>query len=58
MRLLLALEMGDEGLEVTRTGVRHRHPDWTEAQVHRESLRLLLGSELATRVLDRHTGQR
>ncbi len=54
-RLRQALEMSGSAREVTLAGIRYRHPEWTAAQVHRELLRLLLGNELATRVLDRGT---
>lgn len=54
-RLLQALEMSEDAREVTLAGIRHRHPDWTARQVHAELLRLLLGRELATRVLGRST---
>lgn len=50
-RLQLALEMSEESRQVTLAGIRHRHPDWTDAAVHRELLRLMLGRELATAVL-------
>ncbi len=39
-RLLLAFEMSDSIRELSRAGIRHDHPDWTEAQVARELLRL------------------
>ncbi len=52
-RLRMALEMSEEALQVTRAGVRHRHPDWTDAAVHDELLRLTLGRKLATAVLER-----
>lgn len=52
-RLQMALEMSEEGRQVTLAGIRHRHPDWTDAAVHRELLRLMLGRDLATAVLER-----
>lgn len=39
-RLLLALEMSLFARELAREGIRRDYPDWTEAQVARELLRL------------------
>jgi Rv0078B-related antitoxin len=39
-RLLTALEMSDLTRELARAGIRDAHPEWTEAQVKRELLRL------------------
>lgn len=52
-RLQMALRMSDDSREITLAGIRHRHPDWTDAEVHRELLRLLLGRELAAAVTQR-----
>ena len=52
-RFRMALEMSEEARSVTVAGIRHRHPDWTDAAIHREMLRLMLGRELATAVLER-----
>jgi hypothetical protein len=52
-RLRMALEMSDEARDVCLAGIRHRHPDWTDAAVRRELLRLLLGRELSSVVLRR-----
>lgn len=52
-RLQMACEMSDETREVTLSGIQHRHPGWNEAAIHRELLRLMLGPELSTAVLDR-----
>jgi Flp pilus assembly protein CpaB len=46
-RLQMALRMSDDSRQVTLAGIRHRHPEWTDDDVHRELLRLLLGRELA-----------
>jgi hypothetical protein len=35
-RLKLAFEMSMTCRELMRAGVRHQHPDWSEAQVARE----------------------
>lgn len=39
-RMTLAYEMSMFGRELAKEGIRQRHPDWTEAQVDREWLRL------------------
>lgn len=52
-RLRMAMEMSEEGRRVTLAGIRYRHPDWTEEAVHEELLRLLLGPELSSSVLER-----
>ena len=39
-RLLLALEMSLFVRELTRQGIRRDHPDWSEADVAREMIRL------------------
>jgi hypothetical protein len=39
-RILLAFEMSEFARELARAGIRHDHPEWTEAEVARELLRL------------------
>jgi hypothetical protein len=39
-RLLLAWDMSVFARELARAGIRKDHPDWSEAQVARELLRL------------------
>lgn len=39
-RILLAFEMSDFARELTKQGIRREHPEWAEAQVERELLRL------------------
>jgi hypothetical protein len=39
-RLLLALDMSLFARELSRTCIRKEHPDWTNAEVARELLRL------------------
>ena len=39
-RLLLAWDMSLFARDLARVGIRNDHPDWTEAQVARELLRL------------------
>jgi hypothetical protein len=57
-RLEMALRMSDDSRDVTLAGIRHRHPDWTDDDIHRELLRLLLGRELATAVAERRRPDR
>lgn len=52
-RLQMAFRMSDDSRSVTLAGIRHRHPNWTDDEVHVELLRLLLGRELATAVAGR-----
>jgi hypothetical protein len=39
-RVLLAYEMSMFGRELNRARLQGEHPDWTEAQINRELLRL------------------
>jgi Rv0078B-related antitoxin len=39
-RLLLAFEMSQFARDLCRERIRHEHPQWTEAQIARELLRL------------------
>ncbi|HEY7352054.1 MAG TPA: hypothetical protein VH596_04730 [Terriglobales bacterium] len=39
-RLLLAFEMTDFARELAKAGIRREHPEWLEARVTRELLRL------------------
>jgi hypothetical protein len=39
-RLLLAFEMSTFARELARAGIQREHPDWPEANVARELLRL------------------
>jgi len=39
-RVLMALEMSLFARELAKAGIRHDHPEWTEAQVTREILRI------------------
>jgi len=45
----LALEMSEEARELTRAGIRARHPDWSEVEVSDELHRAMLGDELFSR---------
>ena len=50
-RLMLAFEMSAFARELARAGIRRSHPDWAEAQIARELLRLaFLPAELPARL--------
>lgn len=51
-RLEMACAMSDDARSISEAGVRHRHPDWSEGEVHRALLELMVGADLARRVLD------
>lgn len=46
-RIRLAVSMSDELRELTRAGIRSRHPDWTDDAVARSLAEIMLGRELA-----------
>lgn len=48
-RLEMALTMSEDVKGIARAGIRHRHPDWTEASVQAALSELLLGPELAAK---------
>jgi hypothetical protein len=50
-RLAMALEMSEDARAISAAGIRHRNPDWTDEQVRQALLVLLLGGELARKVL-------
>jgi hypothetical protein len=39
-RILLAFEMSEFARDLARAGIRHDHPEWSEAEIARELLRL------------------
>lgn len=45
-RLLRAFEMSDLVVEIAAEGIRNRHPDYRDDQVHDALLRLRLGDHL------------
>jgi hypothetical protein len=49
-RLVMACAMSDEARAASEAVVRHRHPEWTDRQVQRSLLALLVGPELARKV--------
>lgn len=50
-RLEMALQMSEDARAVSEAGIRHRHPDWVDEQVRRALYALLLGEQLAQRVI-------
>ena len=42
-RIELVLEMSDSMRDVSLSGLRHRHPELNEQELHRELLRLMYG---------------
>lgn len=49
-RVAHAVEMAEEAKAIAVAGIRARHPDWTDAAVGVEWLRVLHGDEIADRV--------
>ena len=45
-RVRIALEMSDEAREVSRAGIRARHPEYDHEEVESALLRLIYGDEL------------
>ena len=45
-RAAMTFELSDNLRQIVKDGVRHRHPDWDEAQVKCEALRIVLGDRL------------
>lgn len=50
-RLALAFEMSEEVRQLALSGLRARHPGWDDARLHDALLELMLGPDLATRVI-------
>ncbi|KAB2900026.1 MAG: hypothetical protein F9K40_09685 [Kofleriaceae bacterium] len=49
-RMALVLQMSDDAFELTRDGIRMRHPEYDERQVFLAFARLLHGDEVFLRV--------
>lgn len=47
-RLLLAIRMSEDAREISRSGIRHRHPEYDEGEVEWALRRLMLGDPLFT----------
>ena len=50
-RVAMAFEMSESARALTEAGIRDRHPEWTDPQVHAELLARMLGRTLANEVL-------
>jgi hypothetical protein len=49
-RFRIASELNDMRRELQRTGIRHRHPEYSEEEVRIAHCRLILGDDLFIRV--------
>jgi hypothetical protein len=49
-RAEIALELSDGVRRITREGIRQRHPDYTDEDVHRALVALLYGKDIARRL--------
>lgn len=49
-RARLTLELCENLRQITRAGIRHRHPDYTERQVTQAYLKLILDKDLFQQV--------
>lgn len=45
-RVALAVKMSEMAREITRDGIRHRHPEYSDEQVKLALFRILVGDEL------------
>lgn len=52
-RAAMTFELSANVRQIVRDGVRHRHPDWDEACIRRETFRLVYGDQLYTEVFKR-----
>jgi len=52
-RLALAAEMSDEIRAVTESGIRHRHPDYSDDEIRAALVVILLGRDEATQLARR-----
>ncbi|HEY4768335.1 MAG TPA: hypothetical protein VII26_05330 [Candidatus Limnocylindria bacterium] len=50
-RLALAFEMSEEVRQLALSGLRVRHPGWDEERLHDALLEVMLGPDLAARVI-------
>ena len=51
-RVEIALQLSDDVRAISRSGIRCRHPELDERDVHHEFLRVLYGSELAAELIE------
>lgn len=50
-RVEIAFQISDDVRELSRSGIRHRHPELDERGVQNEFLRILYGAELAAELI-------
>jgi hypothetical protein len=50
-RVEMAMRMSDEAREISRAGIRHRHPDWSDERIRAALLEVVLGAPMANEVL-------
>jgi hypothetical protein len=50
-RVEVAFQLSDDVRTLARSGIRLRHPEFDEPQVHHEFLRILYGPELAAELI-------
>lgn len=53
-RVRLAFQMSEEAREISKAGIKLRHPDYSELQVTHALFRLLLGDELYSAAYPAH----
>ena len=49
-RAEMAFRMSESVRSIAREGIRQRHPDYDDAQVHRALVALLYGAEIAVKI--------
>lgn len=49
-RARMTFELSDNLRDLVEAGIRHRHPDFSEKEVRRQLLRLMIGAKLFKRV--------
>ena len=52
-RLEMASRMSEAARELTVAGLRHRHPDWSDEQIHHAVLQQLHGPKVAEAIRTR-----
>jgi hypothetical protein len=52
-RLAMALEMWKTACEITRTGIRAQHPEFSSDEIQRELARRIMIANGATKILER-----
>lgn len=49
-RVAKAFELSEAARAFSEAGIRHRHPEWTDQQVHEALMELVIGQALARAV--------